>query len=56
MVLCSQARECMGSSCVTVVLSCLVKLHPYIWISLSKYCAVLFCLPLLKDKPFFKIF
>lgn len=53
----SQARECMGSTCVTAMLSCLVKLHPYIWISLSKYCAVILCVPLLRDKPliFFNI-
>lgn len=52
MVLCSQARESIGSSWVTVVLSTLVKLHPYIWILLSKYCAVMFSLPVLKSKVF----
>lgn len=50
--LCSQARESMGFSCVTVVLSYVVKLQPYVWISLSKYCAVMFYLPVLNNKPF----
>lgn len=50
----SSGKGVHGSSCVTVVLNCLVTLHPYIWTSLPKYCAMLFYLPLLKDKPFKK--